>query len=105
MSSKKFFKFSILSLFIYPTFVLSQTVDISDVPCMQRGFSYCQLPNLGDNCSVGTCSSSLSSSGNCTIEAIYTDDHSAIASCRVCSSETISSDSCTGLGGTVKSSS
>jgi hypothetical protein len=105
MTIKTWFRVLILASFALPTWVYSQTVSISDLPCEQRGVKFCQLPNAQENCSVGTCDASLSSSGNCTIEAMYNNDNSAILSCRVCSTEDIIGDACRSLGGTVRPSS
>lgn len=90
--------FSVFSIF---TGVRVLAEDVGQ-PCAERGLQYCQLPNIGENCNIGTCNASLASSGDCTVEAIYNADESALVSCRVCSTSSIDAESCQSLGGTVK---
>lgn len=96
-----------VSATLAPSFLWAEELNMEtvDPACNERSWQYCQLPNRSENCAVSTCQDSLSSSGNCRVEAIYDEDETSIASCRVCATEAINCDACRSLGGTCTTSS
>lgn len=99
-------KLSLVTSLIFSAGLLTSQVMAAEgdelLPCNQRSSAYCQLPNIGENCNIGTCNSSLSADGDCTIEAIYNEDRSSVVSCSVCSTTSISAEGCQTLGGTLR---
>lgn len=68
--------------------------------CRERALAYCDgIPNIGENCSIGTCSASLAQDGDCTVEAVFNADQTLIDSCRVCATVAVDAGGCAALGG------